>query len=68
MTSTFVYIRGKGDWPFIEASYVIHREDLSDLGEPYLSAVKQARAIKAENKNAAGNEPTARNPLVMKNP
>lgn len=44
MTST--YIRHK-DWLLSALSrgeYVIHREDLSDLAEPYLSAVKEARA------------------------
>lgn len=68
MTSTYVSIRGPGDWPFTECGYVLHRRDLTDLGEPYLSAVREARAVRDANKNAAGNEPAARNSLVMKNP
>lgn len=43
MVVTYVTIRGEGEFPFTEASYVMHREDLSDLREPYLSAVREAR-------------------------
>ena len=41
---TYVEIRGGGEWPWTLAEYVRHKLDLSDLGEPYLSAVKRARA------------------------
>ena len=44
MTTTTVTIRGQGDYPHAEIATVFHRVDLSDLGEPYLSAVKAARA------------------------
>lgn len=43
MVSTYVEIAGLGGYPFMQCSHVIHRRDLSDLGEPYLSAVKAAR-------------------------
>ena len=29
-----------GEWPLVETGYIFHKLDLSDLGEPYLSAVK----------------------------
>jgi len=33
-----------GPWPFVETGYIYHKIDLSDLGEPYLSAVKRSLA------------------------
>lgn len=35
---------GSPDFPFTTSGYVMHKPDLSDLDEPYLSAVKRARA------------------------
>lgn len=41
---TYVSVRfGLTDWPWTEAGWVSHRPDLTDLGEPYLSAVISAR-------------------------
>ena len=37
-------IEGKGLWPFTETGYIYHKIDLSDLAEPYLSAVKKSLA------------------------
>lgn len=34
-------IEDEGEWPFTETGYIYHRIDLSDLAEPYLSAVKK---------------------------
>ncbi len=31
-------------WPFTEIGFIYHKIDLSDLGEPYLSAVKRSLA------------------------
>ncbi len=46
-TSTWVVMRDDGrGWPFPSASHVIHRRDLSDLAEPYLSVVRNARAMR----------------------
>jgi hypothetical protein len=47
MTWTYVRIFSDHAYPFVEASHVYHREDLSDLDEPYLSAVKAARELKS---------------------
>ena len=35
---------GKQPWPLTEIGYIYHKIDLSDLDEPYLSAVKQSLA------------------------
>jgi len=35
-------LEGKGPWPFVETGCIYHKIDLSDLGEPYLSAVKES--------------------------
>lgn len=43
MTSTFVKMDDELGM-FSRGSHIIHKRDLSDLGEPYLSAVKKARA------------------------
>ena len=37
-------IEGEGPWPFTETGYIYHKIDLSDLAEPYLSAVKKSLA------------------------
>jgi hypothetical protein len=37
-------IEGEGLWPFTETGYIYHKIDLSDLTEPYLSAVKKSLA------------------------
>jgi hypothetical protein len=37
-------IKGEGLWPFTETGYIYHKIDLSDLAEPYLSAVKRSLA------------------------
>jgi len=37
-------LEGEGEWPFIETGYIYHKIDLSDLDEPYLSAVKESLA------------------------
>lgn len=42
--STWVTIRGR-DGELV-SSWVNHRRDLSDLGEPYLSAVQRSRRLK----------------------
>ncbi len=45
---TYVHYTEPGkEWPFTTIGYVFHRPDLSDLGEPYLSAVKEALASRA---------------------
>lgn len=41
---TFVRIVDKGTFPFTMSGFVKHKRDLSDLAEPYLSAVKEVRA------------------------
>lgn len=41
---TFVRIRGDEPWAFTEISLIRHKSDLSDLGEPYLSALREARS------------------------
>lgn len=35
-------IEGSGVWPHAETGYIYHKTDLSDLAEPYLSAVKKS--------------------------
>jgi len=35
-------IEGTGPWPITEIGYIYHKIDLSDLDEPYLSAVKRS--------------------------
>ena len=37
-------IEGGGAWPITETGYIYHKIDLSDLAEPYLSAVKRSLA------------------------
>lgn len=37
-------IQSDGPWPWKEIGTILHREDMSDLAEPYLSAVKRSRA------------------------
>ncbi len=37
-------IEGEGLRPFTETGYIYHKLDLSDLDEPYLSAVKRSLA------------------------
>jgi hypothetical protein len=37
-------VEGDGYWPFVETGFIYHKIDLSDLGEPYLSAVKESLA------------------------
>ena len=34
-------IEGGGEWPLTETGYIYHKLDLSDLAEPYLSAVRK---------------------------
>lgn len=34
-------IDGSGEWPVTETGYIYHKMDLSDLAEPYLSAVRK---------------------------
>lgn len=34
----------EGKWPLTETGYIYHKIDLSDLAEPYLSAVKKSLA------------------------
>ena len=41
---TYVTLKQSGDWPFTMAGYIGHRVDLSDLDEPFLSAVKETLA------------------------
>ena len=43
-------IEGKGLWPLTETGYIYHKIDLSDLREPYLSAVKTSLAEDATPK------------------
>lgn len=38
---TFYRLEGEGPWPHIETGYVYHKIDLSDVAEPYLSAIKK---------------------------
>lgn len=33
-------LEGEGPWPHAEIGFIYHKIDMSDLGEPYLSAVK----------------------------
>lgn len=48
-TWTYVHYTETGkEWPYIIIGWVHHRLDLSDVDEPYLSAIKAARARKAE--------------------
>ena len=35
-------IESEGLWPITEIGYIYHKLDLSDLAEPYLTAVKQS--------------------------
>jgi hypothetical protein len=37
-------LEGDGVWPLVEIGYIYHKVDLTDLGEPYLSAVKRSLA------------------------
>ena len=37
-------LEGSGLWPLTETGYIYHKIDLSDLAEPYLSAVKKTLA------------------------
>ena len=37
-------LEGKGARPFTEIGYIYHKIDLSDLAEPYFSAVKKSLA------------------------
>jgi hypothetical protein len=37
-------LEGDGEWPMVEIGFIYHKMDLSDLGEPYLSAVKASLA------------------------
>ena len=37
-------LEGEGEWPMTEIGCIYHRIDLSDLAEPYLSAVKKSLA------------------------
>ena len=37
-------LEGEGPWPLTEIGYIYHKIDLSDLVEPYLSAVKKSLA------------------------
>lgn len=37
-------LEGTGEWPLTETGYIYHKIDLSDLAEPYLSAVKKSLA------------------------
>jgi hypothetical protein len=55
MQATTVWITGPGEWPFTEISTVWHRPDLSDLGEPYLSAVVATWTVPNRLKGAAVN-------------
>lgn len=35
-------IDGSGPWPFVETGCIYHKIDMSDVAEPYLSAIKLA--------------------------
>ena len=37
-------LTGDGPWPMTEMGFIYHKIDLSDLAEPYLSAVKKSLA------------------------
>jgi hypothetical protein len=37
-------LEGEGPYPFVQTGYIYHKIDLSDLDEPYLSAVKKSLA------------------------
>lgn len=39
-----------GQWPLVEMGHIYHKIDLSDLAEPYLSAVKKSLADDATPK------------------
>ena len=41
---TAYYLKDVEPWPLTEIGYIYHRLDLSDLSEPYLSAVKKSLA------------------------
>ena len=41
---TYVEHVGEGIFPFRTTGFIYHRKDLSDLGEPYLTMVKEALA------------------------
>lgn len=43
-------LEGEGEWPFTEVGYIYHKIDLSDLEEPYLSAVKKSLALESTPK------------------
>lgn len=43
-------LEGEGPWPFVETGHIYHKLDLSDLAEPYLSAVKKSLAEDATPK------------------
>ena len=50
---TYVNVGTGMEWPRAMSGYVRHRRDLSDLGEPYLSAVKEARRVRIEARGRA---------------
>ena len=39
-------------WPFTEEGYIYHKIDLSDVAEPYLSAIKRTIAAEESERNA----------------
>lgn len=43
---TYVTVLTPMEWPAMMRGYVSHKADLSDLGEPYLSAVKEALKVR----------------------
>ena len=50
---TLYRLVGTGEWPMTEVGFIYHKIDLSDLAEPYLSAVKQSLADNATPKEEA---------------
>jgi len=50
---TSYWIETPGPYPFTETGYIYHKIDLSDLAEPYLSAVKRSLAADATPKECA---------------
>ena len=46
-------IEREGPWLFTEIGYIYHKLDLSDLDEPYLSAVKKSLAADNTPKETA---------------
>jgi hypothetical protein len=42
--TSYRLVQDDGPWPLTETGYIYHKIDLSDLGEPYLSAVKKSLA------------------------